>query len=398
MRRRPLLAALASAAWADAFAAPDPSAAENPPLGITHRPLRFPADHGAHRDTHVEWWYVTGWLRRGSGSASSFRAVDEDTRRPDFGFQVTFFRTRTGITASSASRFAARQLVFAHAALTDLGAAAPSGKGAGSPLLHDQRIGREGFGLAETPAAAGRQEARLFDWTLARPAATPERPGTIEIAVRAARFELALTLQATQPVLLQGEAGYSQKGPLPHQASHYYSEPQLAVQGRVRRGAQGADAEAIEVGGRAWLDHEWSDEYLPSEAVGWDWIGFNLFDGGALMVFRLRRPDGSALWGGGSHRDARGTLRNFAAGEVGFRPLRTWLSPRTGVRYPVEWQIATPVGSFRVAALTDDQELDSRGSTAAVYWEGLSALTGANGRPLGWGYLELTGYAERLKM
>ena len=79
------------------------------------------------------------------------------------------------------------------------------------------------------------------------------------------KFALALTLQATQPVMLQGEAGYSQKGPLVRQASHYYSEPQLAVQGRIQRGAEGANPRAVAVTGRAWLDHEWSDEYLPQK-------------------------------------------------------------------------------------------------------------------------------------
>jgi predicted secreted hydrolase len=425
MRRRSLLAALGAATCTTAGSAPvaraaaDPARSasvptpgarppENPALGISHRPLRFPADHGAHPDTHVEWWYVTGWLRRADAARPAEATAGDAGHPPDFGFQVTFFRTRTDVGTASASRFAARQLVFAHVALTDLAAAPPPGNGAandapakgGPALQHDQRIARVGFGIAEVPAAGGPQVARLVDWELARAqadSATPAGPGALAIAVRADRFALELALQATQPVLLQGEEGFSQKGPLPHQASHYYSEPQLAVQGHVQRGAE-AGAHPVAVTGRAWLDHEWSNEYLPPEAVGWDWIGFNLFDGSALMVFRLRRPDGSSLWGGGSHRDPRGALRTFAADELRFQALRTWTSPRTHVRYPVEWRIETPVGTFRVAALADDQELDSRGSTGALYWEGLSALHGENGATLGWGYLELTGYAERLRI
>jgi predicted secreted hydrolase len=425
MRRRPLLAALGAAAWSAAGVAPPVRAAadparglpepppsspppENPALGISHRLLRFPADHGAHLDTHVEWWYVTGWLQRQDAAGARADAAGDAAHPPDFGFQATFFRTRTGIGTLSTSRFAARQLVFAHVALTDLSAAARAGDGAaddtraatGPALLHDQRIAREGFGIAEVPAAAGRQVARLGDWVLARAPTdpgTPAGPSALGISVRADGFALELALQGTQPVLLQGQDGYSQKGPLPRQASHYYSEPQLAVQGRVRRGS-GSGSPPVAVSGRAWLDHEWSDEYIPPEAVGWDWVGFNLFDGSALMAFRLRRPDGSSLWGGGSWRDAHGTLRTFGAEELQFQALRTWTSPRTRVRYPVEWRIATPVGTFRVAALADDQELDSRGSTGALYWEGLSALRGENGATLGWGYLELTGYAERLRM
>jgi predicted secreted hydrolase len=150
------------------------------------------------------------------------------------------------------------------------------------------------------------------------------------------------------------------------------------------------------VSGRAWLDHEWSDSFLDPSAVGWDWIGMNLDDGSALTAFRLRRADGSALWSGGSHRPAGGATRDFANGEVVFTPRRTWTSGATSARYPVEWELSTPVGSFAVDALLEDQELDSRASTGAVYWEGLSVLLDGSGRRLGRGYLEMTGYAARL--
>ncbi len=129
------------------------------------------------------------------------------------------------------------------------------------------------------------------------------------------RSACRLDLLATQPVLLQGVAGFSRKGPLPQQASHYYSLPQLSVQALLA-----ARRQRTALQGRAWLDHEWSDEYLPPEAVGWDWIGFNLDDGGALMAFRLRRADGSALWAGGSHRGADGHVRSFAPDELRFMP------------------------------------------------------------------------------
>jgi predicted secreted hydrolase len=391
MRRRPFLAAwpLAMlAARADAVtmliaaSSASPDAPDMPPLGVSHRALRFPADHGAHPDTHIEWWYVTGWLSADAGDAW--------TLAPQFGFQVTFFRNRTGLAETSASRFAARQLVFAHVALTDLETGAQ-----GSGLLHDQRAAREGFGIVQTPAASGTQTVQLRDWTLQRaPASTSGEASRLRVDVRSDRFALALDLAATQPLLLQGDAGYSQKGPDPRQASHYYSEPQLAVSGRLER----SGAPARDVRGRAWLDHEWSNELLPSEAVGWDWVGFNLLDGGALMAFRLRRADGSALWAGGSLRDAGGRLSVFGAGDVRFEPLRRWTSPRTQSSYPVECALTTPAGRWRVVALQDDQELDSRESTGSVYWEGVSALRDERGRIVGYGYLELTGYAGKLRL
>ncbi len=359
-------------------------------LGITHRTLRFPADHGAHPDTHIEWWYVTGWLH-GVPAGEKTGAQGDTGAAPEFGFQVTFFRSRTGLADTSASRFAARQLVFGHAALTDLAAGRKPGA---AGLMHDQRVAREGFGLAQTPAAAGVQTVALRDWSLRRDAAGQDTATALQIDVRGERFGLTLSLQGTQPLLLQGDAGYSRKGPLEQQASHYYSEPQLAVRGRIER----AGTPAREVAGRAWLDHEWSDDYLPAAAVGWDWIGFNLLDGSALMAFRLRRPDGSTLWAGGTYRNAGGRPRVFGASEVVFRPLRFWKSPRTRADYPVEFQLETPAGRWRVAALQDDQELDSRQSTGAVYWEGISALRREDGHTVGWGYLELTGYADRLRL
>ena len=122
----------------------------------------------------------------------------------------------------------------------------------------------------------------------------------------------------------------------------------------------------------------------------------NLDDGGALMAFRIRRRDGSVHWSGGSHRPAGGATRSFGPDEVRFEAGRTWQSPSSQARYPVEWRLTTPVGSFGVRSLLDDQELDSRGSTGAIYWEGLSLLEDGQGRRVGRGYLEMTGYAAKL--
>ena len=394
MRRRPFVAGLPLAVLGTRAAAAatsegaEASAADAAPPGVTRRALRFPADHAAHPDTHIEWWYVTGWLSTGAGPF--------DKLKPEFGFQVTFFRTRTGLAETSTSRFAARQLVFAHVALTDLEAGARGGG-----LLHDQRAAREGFGLVRTPASSGAQLVQLRDWSLRREA-RPDRAAEagvmpasgLRVEVHSDRFGLDLALRPTQPILLQGDAGYSQKGPDPRQASHYYSEPQLIVRGQVSRAGRRPE----QVTGRAWLDHEWSNELLPPEAVGWDWVGFNFNDGAALMAFRLRRADGSALWAGGSFRDAAGGLRSFGPSEIRFEPLRQWTSPRTRTAYPVEWTLSTPAGRWRVVALQDDQELDSRESTGSVYWEGISALHDDSGGVAGYGYLELTGYAGRLRL
>lgn len=336
---------------------------------LAPRALRFPRDHGSHPDLRTEWWYITGHALAGG--------------RP-FGFQVTFFRSRVEAAQPLQSAFAARQLVFAHAALTDL---------QGRRLLHDQRIARAGFGIAE--AAEADTDVRLRDWQLRREDGPTPGSSRYTARVQAARFALDLRFDTTQPVLLQGSAGLSRKGPDAAQASYYYSQPQLAVQGRIAVAGQPPRP----VRGRAWLDHEWSEALMHPEAVGWDWIGMNLDDGAALSAFRLRRADGSALWAGGSWRAAGDApVQAFGADTVRFTPRRRWTSPASRATYPVAWTVETPAGRFEVASLLDDQELDSRGSTGAIYWEGLSELRDAQGRRLGAGYLEMTGYAQALRL
>jgi predicted secreted hydrolase len=122
----------------------------------------------------------------------------------------------------------------------------------------------------------------------------------------------------------------------------------------------------------------------------------NLRDGGALTAFRVRRADGSTAWAGGSHRAPGQPARIFKPDEISFTPGRTWQSPATHARYPVDWQIDTPIGRFGTRALLDAQELAGQQSTGTVYWEGLSELLDASGRVVGDGYLEMTGYTQRM--
>ena len=325
------------------------------------RALTFPRDRGSHPDFRTEWWYITGQ------AASGHRI---------FGFQLTFFRSRVEATQAMTSRFAAKQLVFAHAAITDV---------QGKKLWHDQRIARDGFGVAD--ASEQDMAIKLRDWSLKAEGAkyTAELP--------AADFAIKLQFEETQSVLLQGNKGLSRKGPDEKQASYYYSQPQLATRGSLQ-----VQGQRFEVTGKAWLDHEWSQELLHPSAVGWDWMGMNLDDGSALTAFRLRDKDGNAVWDGGSFRSAQGDLYSFSHGEVIFKPVRLWRSPLSQATYPVEWMVRTPADFYTVKAVIDNQELDSRNSTGAIYWEGLSELIDSNGKRVGSGYLEMTGYAQALRL
>jgi predicted secreted hydrolase len=343
--------------------------AERASAKVLSRPLVFPADHGAHNEFRTEWWYLTGWLQAANPQANPAAPAQP------LGFQVTFFRSRVDANENpNPSAFTPRQLLFAHAALSDPAQAA---------ILHDQRIARAGLGLAE--ASTANTAVHIRDWRLAA------QPSGYVTRIKSAEFALELTFVATQPVLLQGQAGVSRKGPRPQQSSYYYSRPQLKASGTVTLKSK---AQAVQ--GVAWLDHEWSETLLDPEAVGWDWIGMNLFDGAALTAFQLRRADGSALWAGGSHRSAAGVLTVFGAADVSFATQRVWTSPATLGKYPVEVKVRTPQGSFSTRPALDNQELDSRSSTGTVYWEGLSELLDAEGRAVGRGYLELTGYVGRL--
>jgi predicted secreted hydrolase len=324
--------------------------------------LVFPRDFGAHPQFRVEWWYLTGWL-------------DQDKVAP-LGFQLTFFRLRTGLQEANPSAFSPRQLVIAHAALSD----PKFGR-----LRSAEKSARAGFGLAT--ADIGDTSVSIDDWALRREA------GSYIARVRSEAFSYELTVTPTAAPVLQGNNGYSRKAADPRYASYYYSQPQLDVRGWIE-----VDGSRRTVSGRAWLDHEWSREMMPPQAVGWDWLSVNLHDGGALMAFRMRGATGKTLWAGGSLQTPGQVPQSFGPTDIEFTPLRHWRSPRSGGDYPVEMTVRAGKQILRLVPLMDDQELDSRRSTGAVYWEGAVRALGEDNRELGLGYLELTGYAGRVPL
>lgn len=385
-RRASLMCWLLCFAAAAAAQRPEPNF---PPVrpGVA---LTFPRDHGSHPDYRTEWWYLTGQVKTASGTP--------------LGVQVTFFRSRTGIGEDNKSRFAPGQLYFAHAAIADV----RHGK-----LRHDQKVARgvaglvsaaesdassEGPGdLRSTPQAVAKRKPappkgdgfniRIDNWTLRREAESDAWIANLP----ANGFAMQLRFAPTQPMLLQGDAGFSRKGPEDRFSSYYYSLPHLAISGTITLGDK-----TETVSGTAWMDHEWSSEILMPGAVGWDWAGINLDDGGALMVFRIRDKSGNALWAAATWRDAKGVTRKFAAHEIAFTPNQTWRSPASGASYPVDANIRVGDATFRLQPLMPDQELDSRASTGAIYWEGAVTVL-RDGQRVGAGYLEMTGYTERIR-
>jgi predicted secreted hydrolase len=256
MRRRSFLLALPGLALA------------NPASALPPAQLQFPRDHGAHPDYRQEWWYLTGWLRTAKGQ--------------DLGFQITFFRAKPDIETANPSSFTPRQVILAHAALSD----PRHGR-----LRHDERAARTALGLAGS--REGTTFAWVDDWML-------ELEGDrYRSRILARDFSLDLEFVPRGPVVLQGEEGFSRKGPRDEEASYYYSRPQIAVSGT---------ANGEKVTGLAWLDHEWSSQYMAAGAAGWDWCGINLEVGNSLMAFQMRDKAGKPV---------------FAPPGVSFQPLRT---------------------------------------------------------------------------
>lgn len=329
------------------------------------RTLVFPRDFGAHPEYRTEWWYLTGWLGQGEGAV---------------GFQVTFFRSRTRHPADNPSRFAPSQLLFAHAAL------ALPGEG---QLRHAEVAGRSG------PAGASFStedtDLQLSGWRLQR-----QSHDRYTVAIPADTFTLTLDAKANQAPVLRGSGGYSLKGPAAQLASYYYSRPQLSVSAQIflKNKAKATKTPEVRINktGTAWFDHEWSSSLMMPGAVGWDWIGINLLDGGSLMAFRMRDATGATLFSEWDWRDQNG-IRTEKPRNARWSSVGQWRSPRSLIAYPERLILRIGDREWTVQPLMMDQELDARASTGGFYYEGAVQLW-EKGKVVGKGYLELTGYGS----
>jgi predicted secreted hydrolase len=329
---------------------------------IGPRAFSFPADHGAHPDFRSEWWYFTGNL------------AAEDGRH--FGFQLTFFRVALSPDATPReSAWATNQAWMAHFTLTDT---------EGRRFHAAERLARGALGLAGAEASTFR--VWVDDWEAASRAPADAFP----LRLRASDGDVAveLVLSSTKPRVLQGEQGWDRKGPEPGNASYYYAYTRLAAEGSVRT----RDVR-FEVTGTAWMDREWSTSALGADLEGWDWLSLQLSDGRDLMLYRLRRKDGSAgAFSKGALILPDGSRIALSVHEFALEPRRWWTSPATGVRYPVAWSVEIPSQglSLDVEPRIDDQELD----LSVRYWEGAVIARGraGAGTVTGQGYLEVAGY------
>ena len=346
--------------------------------------IQFPRDLGPHDDYQTEWWYYTGNLRTADG-------------RP-FGFQFTIFRraltpeeglsadladsadlrgssksAQSAQSADQSSSWRTEQVYLAHFTISDIAADA---------FYPAERFSRGAAGLAG--ATADPYRVWLEDWSVEQIA-----PGQARLRARTGEVALDLLLTETRPPILHGDGGLSQKGPEPGNASYYYS-----LIGQQAAGSVTVGGETFDVTGLAWKDHEWSTSALSEGAVGWDWVSLQMDDGGALMLFEIRRADGTREpLSAGTYIAPDGALTHLRQGDWTLEVTDTWTSPTSGGEYPAGWRISVPAVGLELSGRP--RMANQALNVSTVYWEGAVAFEGTrDGAPLtAEGYIELTGYA-----
>ena len=370
------LEALPAAGSSDGFArATEPNA------------IQFPRDLGAHDDYQTEWWYYTGNLQTADGRPFGFqftifrRALtpEESTDFTDFtDSEEKSVESVDSVDSVDSSSWRSNQVYLAHFTISDIAADA---------FYPAERFSRGAAGLAG--AAADPYRVWLEDWSVEQvaPGQVRLRAQTGDVATGNVALDLVLT--ETRPPVLHGDGGLSQKGPEAGNASYYYS-----LIGQQAAGSVTVGAERFDVTGLAWKDHEWSTSALSDGAVGWDWVSLQMDDGGALMLFEIRRADGTReSLSAGTYVAPDGTLTHLSQGEWTLAVPDTWTSPTSGGEYPAGWRISVPSVGLELSGRPQmaNQELN----VSTVYWEGAVAFEGTrHGAPVAAeGYIELTGYA-----
>jgi predicted secreted hydrolase len=330
-------------------------------------PLSFPADYGAHEAYQTEWWYTTGNLDAQDGA--------------HYGFELTFFRRGLIPQAEQEARtsnWAANQVYLAHFTLTDVN---------GSRFEASEKLARGAAGLAGATADPA-FDLHLESWEI-------RQTGENEFHLSAGQEDQAanLTLSMEKAPVLQGDQGYSEKGPETGNASCYFSLTRLKTAGTLT-----IDGRIIPVSGWSWMDHEFSTSALAKDQRGWDWFALQTDDHQEIMVYTLRKTDGSTdPYSRGTLVGPDGETLHLDAADFTITPLDTWKSPHSRAVYPARWKISIPTQAvdLEVQPYLADQELN----LSFIYWEGAVKFSGTmGGKPVnGSGYVELTGYAQSMQ-
>lgn len=339
-----------------------PASIEDFTRALAPKPFRFPDDHGPHPDFQTEWWYYTGNLTTSSGE--------------HLGYQLTLFRRALQSPDQRADRlseWATSQVYMAHFGLTDV----QKNKHVGF-----ERLARGAAGLSG--ASTNPFSIWLENWSVQE-----IEPGKYHLRANQDGYSLDLELVDLKGPVLQGIQGYSQKGPNPGNASYYYSLPRMTTTGKVEFEGTQYDAQ-----GFSWMDHEYSTSALADDQIGWDWFSIQLDNEMELMVFQIRKSDGTIdPYSSGTLIFPDGSSKRLEKDDFFVEVLDQWDSPHSNARYPSKWRIEIPSEDLELLLTPhiQDQEMN----LSYNYWEGATQVQGnLMGKNItGNGYVELTGYA-----
>lgn len=324
-------------------------------------------DQASHPDYRVEQWAYSGNL---------FAA---DGRR--FGYQLKFVRAGVSFKPENPSRWAVRDLFVTQLAVTDV---------EGKRFVSAERINRSGINWA----GASPDDLHLWndDWEV--------RQDKNTVTLRAAdeengrNFGIELSLEQGRSLVAHGEEGVFQKGFLPINASHFYSQPRMPTHGFLS-----LDGKQIEVTGTSWLDREFGTSFLEEAQSGWDVFTIQLDDGTDLMIYQIRLADGTRdEYSIATIVQADGSQESLKSEQFELEPITRWSSPASGGIYPIHWRVKIPGKQIEleIKAAMEDQERRAGQSVGVNYWKGAVDANGiCGGRAVkGGGFLEMTGYAS----
>lgn len=335
--------------------------------------FQFPRDHLSHQDYQTEWWYFSGNLSTEN---------KHNKARRSFAYQFTLFRFAMHPNSTKRSPWRSNNIYMAHIALTDIDQ---------EKIYQQERFSRDGPGLAGAEMDDdGNIQIWLNNWQAKSLQSGQLLP--LELNITGKQFSLNLHLKTTKPMVLQGDSGFSQKSGQAGNASYYYSYTRLVTTGTISIGQS-----RYSVIGNSWLDREWSTSSLGDGQQGWDWFSVHLDDGSELMLYQMRKKDGTQDdFSSGTLVDVKGRSQTLSAQDFQILALEYWQSPVSAIRYPIKWQVLLPSHhlELNISAKVNQQEWAKKNGFSFNYWEGAVGVSGIkNQQPItGAGYLEMTGY------
>ncbi|HEY4979451.1 MAG TPA: lipocalin-like domain-containing protein [Candidatus Acidoferrum sp.] len=328
----------------------------------------FPRDHFSHPQYQTEWWYFTGNVTASDGHR--------------FGFELTFFRQGVNREPSDGKTWDIQDVYLAHLALSDID---------GGTFYHTERFNRAGPGIAGIDEV--KQKIWNGNWDVSWNGSDQQ------LSAVDSRFNFSLLLQPEKSPVIHGENGVSQKAEGAGRASHYISFTRLNTSGSIE-----VQRKIYKVSGLTWMDHEFFTHQLETIQIGWDWLSIQLADHSEIMLYQIRRKDGSIdPFSSGTYVDEHGKSTALHSSDFVLTPYgETWKSPSTSATYPIQWKIAIPKLGVELESKTDlkSQEIPGQTKIAPSYWEGAIRLAGHRGAAKldGVGYLEMTGYDRPLDL